>query len=124
MRAEHFVKMNGYANTYWGWGGEDEDAFQRASLVGLTPFSAPAEIARYINTSLFSEITVEQNLLLQKIYLKYIEKGLCKHCRNKDVYAPMKQNASSFFILLRIDIMKDVLHVFTNRIVHLGNTAS
>lgn len=39
--------MNGYSNAYWGWGGEDEDAYRRAVFAGITPFNAPIGIARY-----------------------------------------------------------------------------
>jgi hypothetical protein len=29
FRTEHFLKVNGYSNLYWGWGGEDDDMGQR-----------------------------------------------------------------------------------------------
>jgi len=47
IKSEHYEKMNGYSNAYWGWGGEDEDAYRRAVFAGITPFNAPIGIARY-----------------------------------------------------------------------------
>ena len=32
---ESFVKINGYANEYWGWGAEDDDVFRRCVNSGL-----------------------------------------------------------------------------------------
>lgn len=26
---EQFLRMNGFSNDYWGWGGEDDDAHNR-----------------------------------------------------------------------------------------------
>ena len=31
-----FIKINGFSNSYWGWGGEDDDLYQRISEHRLT----------------------------------------------------------------------------------------
>ncbi|XP_058239701.1 beta-1,4-galactosyltransferase 4 isoform X2 [Hemibagrus wyckioides] len=37
MSKEQFAKVNGFPNTYWGWGGEDDDLRLRMRLLGQTP---------------------------------------------------------------------------------------
>jgi N-terminal domain of galactosyltransferase/N-terminal region of glycosyl transferase group 7/WW domain len=36
-----YRKINGYPNTFWGWGGEDDEMHNRLERLGLTPFDAP-----------------------------------------------------------------------------------
>ncbi|XP_046668811.1 beta-1,4-N-acetylgalactosaminyltransferase bre-4-like [Homalodisca vitripennis] len=47
IRTEHFFKVNGYSNLYWGWGGEDDDMGYRVEHVLTTISRPPEEIARY-----------------------------------------------------------------------------
>ncbi|XP_014250266.1 beta-1,4-galactosyltransferase 4-like isoform X2 [Cimex lectularius] len=47
IRTEHFLRVNGYSNLYWGWGGEDDDMGYRVEHV-MSSISRPPEwIARY-----------------------------------------------------------------------------
>ncbi|CAB0002304.1 unnamed protein product [Nesidiocoris tenuis] len=47
VRTEHFLRLNGYSNLYWGWGGEDDDMGYRVEHV-LSSISRPPEwVARY-----------------------------------------------------------------------------
>ncbi|CAH1799029.1 unnamed protein product [Owenia fusiformis] len=47
MRTEHFLRVNGYSNLYWGWGAEDDDMAYRIMHVGLKIIRPPEMIARY-----------------------------------------------------------------------------
>lgn len=33
--AESFLKCNGFSNEFWGWGGEDDDLYNRTQLAGI-----------------------------------------------------------------------------------------
>jgi predicted glycosyltransferase involved in capsule biosynthesis len=33
--AESFLKCNGFSNDFWGWGGEDDDLYNRTKLAGV-----------------------------------------------------------------------------------------
>lgn len=36
LSKDQFLKINGFPNTYWGWGGEDDDIFRRVSYRGMS----------------------------------------------------------------------------------------
>lgn len=41
------MKINGFPNTYWGWGGEDDDIAGRIRLSGLSIIRTPLSLGRY-----------------------------------------------------------------------------
>lgn len=47
IRTEQYRQVNGYSNSYWGWGGEDDDLAVRIRYAKLTIQRPPARIARY-----------------------------------------------------------------------------
>ncbi|XP_005370105.1 beta-1,4-galactosyltransferase 2 isoform X1 [Microtus ochrogaster] len=42
-----FLRINGFPNEYWGWGGEDDDIFNRISLTGMKISRPDVRIGRY-----------------------------------------------------------------------------
>ncbi|XP_077577655.1 beta-1,4-galactosyltransferase 3 [Stigmatopora nigra] len=43
----HYLKINGFPNNYWGWGGEDDDIAARVSLAGLSITRPSLKVGRY-----------------------------------------------------------------------------
>ncbi|XP_031635473.1 beta-1,4-N-acetylgalactosaminyltransferase bre-4-like [Contarinia nasturtii] len=48
---EQFKKINGHSNLFWGWGGEDDDVFNRVVNANYTIERYPKEISKYIMLS-------------------------------------------------------------------------
>ncbi|XP_013382909.1 beta-1,4-N-acetylgalactosaminyltransferase bre-4 isoform X2 [Lingula anatina] len=44
---EDFLKLNGYSNEFWGWGGEDDDMAYRMKASAMDFERVPPEIGRY-----------------------------------------------------------------------------
>lgn len=44
---DHFIKINGYSNKFYGWGGEDDNLFERFVLKGLRLSRPKSTIGRY-----------------------------------------------------------------------------
>lgn len=44
---EHFERLNGFSNSFWGWGGEDDDMSNRIRYHNLHISRYPLTIARY-----------------------------------------------------------------------------
>ncbi|XP_033756565.1 beta-1,4-galactosyltransferase 4-like [Pecten maximus] len=47
MRKEHFEAVNGYSNKYFGWGGEDDDMYERIRAVGLAVTRFTSDVSAY-----------------------------------------------------------------------------
>ena len=45
---EQFEKINGYSNLFWGWGGEDDDAYNRIRGAGYSLSRPRADVGRYM----------------------------------------------------------------------------
>ena len=56
ISALHFARLNGFSNTFFGWGGEDDDLFQRIGSAGLEVSRLRGEASRYV--SLYHPVNV------------------------------------------------------------------
>ena len=44
---EQYIRINGYSNRYFGWGGEDDDLYHRLKAVGYQMARYTQDVARY-----------------------------------------------------------------------------
>uniref|UniRef100_A0A3Q1GR56 Beta-1,4-galactosyltransferase n=1 Tax=Acanthochromis polyacanthus TaxID=80966 RepID=A0A3Q1GR56_9TELE len=44
---DQFLKINGFPNNYWGWGGEDDDIYKRIVFRGMSISRPDSKIGRY-----------------------------------------------------------------------------
>ncbi|XP_060793129.1 beta-1,4-galactosyltransferase 5 [Neoarius graeffei] len=47
LTTEQFQKINGFPNAFWGWGGEDDDLWNRVQYAGYTVSRPRGDIGRY-----------------------------------------------------------------------------
>ncbi|KAM9319291.1 beta-1,4-galactosyltransferase 3-like [Gastrophryne carolinensis] len=47
LTPDQFMKINGFPNNYWGWGGEDDDIATRIRLAGMSLARTPLSLGRY-----------------------------------------------------------------------------
>ncbi|KYO34926.1 beta-1,4-galactosyltransferase 3-like [Alligator mississippiensis] len=47
LTPEQYMKMNGFPNNYWGWGGEDDDIAIRVALSGMVISRPALAVGRY-----------------------------------------------------------------------------
>ncbi|XP_029961711.1 beta-1,4-galactosyltransferase 1 [Salarias fasciatus] len=46
MSKEQYLKINGFPNNYWGWGGEDDDIYNRLASKGMSISRATGDIGK------------------------------------------------------------------------------
>ncbi|XP_053311470.1 beta-1,4-galactosyltransferase 3-like [Spea bombifrons] len=47
LTPEQYMRINGFPNSYWGWGGEDDDIAMRVRLSGMSIARTPLALGRY-----------------------------------------------------------------------------
>ena len=47
MTKDQFYKVNGFSNSFWGWGGEDDDMYNRIQYHNMSIYKYSPEVARY-----------------------------------------------------------------------------
>ncbi|XP_070709055.1 beta-1,4-galactosyltransferase 1-like [Pempheris klunzingeri] len=47
LSKSQFLKINGFPNTYWGWGGEDDDIYKRIIFHGMSVSRPDSVIGKY-----------------------------------------------------------------------------
>jgi len=68
--AESFLKCNGFSNEFWGWGGEDDDLYNRTLLAGIeTKF----ENHKYYSLNHSKQPITDQYKVNKQLVLKTID---------------------------------------------------
>uniref|UniRef100_A0A8C5CQ43 Beta-1,4-galactosyltransferase n=1 Tax=Gadus morhua TaxID=8049 RepID=A0A8C5CQ43_GADMO len=49
LTVEQYKKINGFPNAFWGWGGEDDDLWNRVQLANYTVSRPSGELGRYMS---------------------------------------------------------------------------
>ena len=102
---EHFEKVNGYPNNFWGWGGEDEELYHRIvehDMTILKPMSGSFTELPHIHTKRFPELVNEERFeLIEQRVAKGEDNGL-SDLQIKQLYDPERLNphASKYVVLL------------------------
>ncbi|XP_061658360.1 beta-1,4-galactosyltransferase 4-like [Syngnathoides biaculeatus] len=105
MSREQFRKVNGFSNTYWGWGGEDDDLRIRVELQKMKIVRPPAAVARY--TMVFhkrdsgNEVNKDRMKLLRRTTLVWKKDGL-----NSCKYQTMSVERLPLYVNVTVDIGK------------------
>lgn len=77
IRTSDFIRINGYSNSYFGWGGEDDDMFERLKHYGLPISRYSSEIGRYFMLSHKKDApNKERDNLLEKARDRITSDGL------------------------------------------------
>ncbi|XP_062844549.1 beta-1,4-galactosyltransferase 4 [Trichomycterus rosablanca] len=103
LTREQFSKVNGFPNTYWGWGGEDDDLRIRVQLQGMKIVRPPSKVARY--TMVFhkrdsgNEVNKNRMHLLNKTPRTWSTDGL-----NSCTYEALSVERPPLYVNITVDI--------------------
>ncbi|XP_061553265.1 beta-1,4-galactosyltransferase 3 isoform X2 [Phycodurus eques] len=100
---EQYMKMNGFPNQYWGWGGEDDDIAARVRLSGMKIVRPPAAVGHYKMIKHRGDRGNEQNPhrfdLLKRTRLNWRSDGL-----NSLTYELLSKEREALYTNLTVDI--------------------
>ncbi|KAK2885680.1 hypothetical protein QQF64_020898 [Cirrhinus molitorella] len=103
---EQYLKMNGFPNQYWGWGGEDDDIAARVRLSGMKIMRPPLAIGHYKMIKHKGDQGNEQNPrrfdLLKRTRLNWHSDGL-----NSLTYELLSKELEPLYTNLSVNIGDD-----------------
>ena len=101
MLVDDFILIDGYSNEFWGWGGEDDDFYNRAEYKGMTIVRYEGNITKYKG---FKHKEAEPSPTRYKI----IERGKETHFKNDGLstlkYKVVKRELRSLYTWLNVAI--------------------
>ncbi|XP_075870179.1 beta-1,4-galactosyltransferase 3 isoform X1 [Nelusetta ayraudi] len=103
---DQYMKMNGFPNHYWGWGGEDDDIAARVRLSGMKIMRPPVAIGHYKMIKHKGDRGNEQNPrrfdLLKRTRLNWRSDGL-----NSLTYELLSRELEPLYTNLTVNIGED-----------------
>ncbi|XP_029957005.1 beta-1,4-galactosyltransferase 4-like [Salarias fasciatus] len=105
LTREQFFQVNGFSNSYWGWGCEDDELYVRVKLQKMTIVRPPEDVARY--TMLFhtrdkgNEINEDRGKLLRQTPQIWRKDGL-----NSCSYKTLSIDRLPLYVNVTVDIGK------------------
>uniref|UniRef100_A0A3P9II35 Beta-1,4-galactosyltransferase n=1 Tax=Oryzias latipes TaxID=8090 RepID=A0A3P9II35_ORYLA len=104
---DQYMKMNGFPNQYWGWGGEDDDIAARVRLSGMKIVRPPVAIGHYKMIKHKGDKGNEQNPrrfdLLKRTRLSWRSDGL-----NSLTYELLSKELEPLYTNLTVNIGEDL----------------
>ncbi|NXD78644.1 B4GT4 galactosyltransferase, partial [Halcyon senegalensis] len=103
LTRDQFSKVNGFSNSYWGWGGEDDDLRIRVEMQKMTVVRPPADTGRY--TMIFhtrdqgNEENKERMKLLRQVSKTWKTDGL-----NSCSYRLLSVEHNPLYINITVDV--------------------
>ncbi|TKS79329.1 Beta-1,4-galactosyltransferase 1 [Collichthys lucidus] len=98
LSKSQFLKINGFSNTFWGWGGEDDDIYQRVIFHGMSISRPDLVKGKYKMIKHVRDLHNEQNP---------VNAGKLRHTKstmNKDGINSLKYTVK--------EIVKDILYTW------------
>ncbi|XP_034038153.1 beta-1,4-galactosyltransferase 1-like [Thalassophryne amazonica] len=103
MNKEQFQMVNGYSNNYWGWGGEDDDLYQRFTSKGLTLSRPASNIGKCRMFKHDRDKNNEPNAERFNL-LRYTKQNMVKDGLNSLSYKVIKTEEKDLFTIITADV--------------------
>jgi hypothetical protein len=100
---ESFLKINGYANEYWGWGAEDDDVFARCVFKGIKVSRKDCSFRSLHHERIIQPNEYHKNVEKLNTFQRNMEEGI-KEGLNTLHYEVIEQIAHPTHKILRVSI--------------------
>ncbi|XP_077982280.1 beta-1,4-galactosyltransferase 6-like isoform X2 [Glandiceps talaboti] len=80
---EQFLRVNGATNIFWGWGGEDDDLWNRLSFAGYSLSRPVGNVGYYKSMQHYNKGDIQLNLVLFSFINRF---GLLRKSKERNFY--------------------------------------
>lgn len=103
LSKEQYLKINGFPNTYWGWGGEDDDIYRRIIHRGMSISRPDVVVGRYRMIKHMRDLHNEANPA-NPDKLEHAEQDMDKDGLNTLQYTVKEVSKEPLFTYITVDI--------------------